>query len=148
MVEGVLIPIPPSANHLWKIFGNRQYKAPAYRAWLEEVVPFIERNLAKAEGPVQVTIQLRFGKGLRANRDIDNCIKPCLDALKPPAFDKDGKMKSPGASIIYDDSLEAVRRITVELLPAYDKKSEAECRLIVEPIEPFDLVPAKPRKAA
>lgn len=128
----VLIPLPPTANNIWRIFGSRQHKSSHYLKWLTECVEIVKDEMQPVIGPVRVTVTIRLGKGFPRNRDLDNCIKPCLDLLKPPSFRRaDGKLSSPGASIIQDDSVEYVPEIIARVLPAYDKKSDAECWISV-----------------
>jgi hypothetical protein len=141
MPRPVKIPVPESANHLWKIFGNRQYKTKAYRDWLEYTAQILRERMAPVEGPVRITITIRFGKGFMRSRDLDNCFKPIIDVLKPPRYDKEGKLSSDGAGIIPDDSIETVRSIAADVEPAFDKKSEAECWVLVEPYPFPPLVP-------
>lgn len=134
--QTIEIPLPPTANNIWRIFGSRQHKSSHYLAWLTECAIIAERDMRPTVTPCQITVQIRLGKGFARNRDLDNCIKPCIDLLKPPSYRRsDGKLSSPGASIIPEDSVEYVMRIVAEVLPPYDKKSGAECYLSVEPIK-------------
>lgn len=136
-----IIPVPPSANRLWRIFRNRQHKATEYKDWLKYTAHLLRERMRPVDGTVRIVIELRFGKGFMRSRDLDNCIKPIIDALKPPRYDKEGKLASDGAGIIPDDSIEIVRSICIDVLPAIDKKSEAECVVMVERIDFPELVP-------
>ena len=123
---GVQLPLPPTANHIWSIFGNRMHRTTVYKKWLAHCTDILADEMQPVEGPVAIEITLVLGKGCPVSRDLDNCIKPVIDLLKPCKYDRNGKLTSSGAAIIKDDDVRIVRRITAQVLPAYDKKSEAE----------------------
>jgi Holliday junction resolvase RusA-like endonuclease len=130
---GVLIPLPPTANNIWRIFGSRQHKSALYTKWLAECAELVAEEMRPVVGPICITVTIRLGKGFPKSRDLDNCVKPCIDLLKPTSYKRNGDVASVGAAIIEDDSVEYVRRIVAEVIPAYDKKSDAECYVFVEP---------------
>jgi Holliday junction resolvase RusA-like endonuclease len=130
-----ILPLPPTSNHMYKIFGNRMYKAKAYLDWLEVCAAQL-RDEPKIVGPARVLIEVRRGKGLRVDRDLDNMLKCTLDLLKPEHYGKDGKRKHHGAGVMVDDSIEYVVEIVARVLPAHDKKSAAEFWLTVSPAGP------------
>jgi|GEM_PF-5191422 len=124
---GIMVPIPPSANRLWRVWGGRVAKAAEYKKWLRECCLEHEDLKDKAvEIPVEVVITIRLGKGFPASRDIDNVVKPCMDLLKPRSFKKNGDLDHEGLGLIKDDKVEFVRGITVVVEPPHDSKSEAE----------------------
>jgi len=74
------LPYPPSANTYWRRNGHRYFIAPAGVAFRTEVVARCLAAGAKPlAGPVALTVTLVPGD--RRRRDIDNVLKPLLDAL-------------------------------------------------------------------
>lgn len=142
----LIIPLPPTANKIWRTVGNRTYATKEYRDWLKLCADLFREHWRPIDGPVRVTLTIRYGKGFPCSRDADNCLKPVMDALKPPRHAKDGTLTGDGASIIPDDCIEVVRGIAIEVLPAHDKKSEAECWVMVESIECPPLLPASTKR--
>lgn len=72
---------PPSANKLWKIRNGRIVKTEEYRRWRGAAAWQVKLNHAgePLDGPASVTMSMRRP---RKNADIDNRIKPVLDALE------------------------------------------------------------------
>lgn len=80
---------PPSANAIWRNVKGRTLKSQVYRQWLKTVSWQIaeQRNRERCKlpcldtltGPCAVSLSLRRP---RANADLDNRIKPVLDALE------------------------------------------------------------------
>jgi crossover junction endodeoxyribonuclease RusA len=76
------LPYPPSANKLWRSVDGRNIKSADYRRWLSLAASEIPCALrGKITGRCAVSI-LADRPDNRA-RDIDNLLKPVLDALKP-----------------------------------------------------------------
>lgn len=111
-----VIPVPPSANAIWRavrVRGKQMVlKSRAYRAWLESAVLMLRSGLPTTTGPVAVQIRVG-GTGFHQRRDIDNCIKPVIDALRH-------------AERIEGDSVKTVRRVTAEYLTGGDQRCEVE----------------------
>ncbi len=74
------LPWPPSANTYWRRNGHRYFIAPAGVAFRTEVVA---RCLAAGAKPLSghVAMTVTLVPGDRRRRDIDNTLKPLLDAL-------------------------------------------------------------------
>lgn len=120
----VSLPPPPSANRLWRIFGNRLHKAKDYALWLEHcdfLCRHQSRNYRRFTTPVRVVVQIEGGKGFMESRDLDNCAKPVLDLLRQ-------------AEVLEDDDVRRVGAIVMDYLPAGKgrKRGDAVCRVIVE----------------
>lgn len=99
------LPIPPSTNHIWRAARGRVYKSGKYTNWLshaDRVVAFQECKIRQVRRPVKVEIVITPGKGWRANRDLDNCVKPILDYLVNRGW-------------IEDDCAQFVRQVTIRL---------------------------------
>lgn len=83
------LPYPPSANRLWRAVGGRAIKSSEYRRWLALAAASIP---LAARGRVHGahTLDIAVDRPDRRARDLDNTLKPIIDALKPdkktPAF--------------------------------------------------------------
>lgn len=98
----VQLPYPPSANHLRIPARGRLITSPQYREWQSQAIWMIRQGMTRvARYPVTVHICLQT-KNKR--RDIDNSVKPILDAL----------VKS---EIVRDDNLACVNRLVVTYQP-------------------------------
>jgi Holliday junction resolvase RusA-like endonuclease len=83
MRQTFTLPIPPSANRLWRNVGGRTIKSREYREW--EDVAGMTLRLARPRptpSPAGVHIRITGGKGFNRNRDADNAIKATLDLLR------------------------------------------------------------------
>jgi len=80
MIE-IHIPLPPSANTMWRNVKGRTLLSKKYREWRTEAASQIVFYQAprKILGPVSIFIKARRP---RRNADIDNRIKPILDLLE------------------------------------------------------------------
>jgi crossover junction endodeoxyribonuclease RusA len=74
------LPYPPSANTYWRRNGHRYFIAAAGQAFRAEV---IARCLASGARPLSghVAMTVTLVPGDRRRRDVDNVLKPLLDAL-------------------------------------------------------------------
>ena len=72
---------PPSTNATWRMVKGRILRSPIYRRWLAKTSVFLRDSVSmgitgKAPWEVRLTIY-----GLDRRSDLDNRIKPMLDAL-------------------------------------------------------------------
>ena len=84
------LPYPPSINNYWIASGNRRFISKRGREFKLAVQEYVAVHQLKSFGdaPVDVNIILR-PRNLRL-MDIDNCVKPILDALQDAGvFDDD-----------------------------------------------------------
>lgn len=75
------VSIPPSANRIWRYVGSRPIKSREYRAWLDSTgreIALANVGLTCIGKKCRVTIS---AERPHASRDLDNTIKPLLDAL-------------------------------------------------------------------
>lgn len=73
----VMIPVPPSLNHAYANRKGGRKKTDEYRAWqFEAILRIKSQRPERIHGPVIVDISIPKQRG-----DIDNRIKPTLDAL-------------------------------------------------------------------
>lgn len=81
------LPWPPTANRRLVPAKRRWVTAPEYRAWQERAAIAILKQWQPkyrgtpwiADGELEIRIDARYPD--RRRRDLDNCIKPVLDAL-------------------------------------------------------------------
>lgn len=88
------LPVPPSTNNLYvNGRGGRRFKSPRYKAWLKECALHF-RTLKyyhcfdkkdKAKRCIILDVPINY------QRDLDNVIKPTLDALKQSAMIPDDR---------------------------------------------------------
>lgn len=73
--------MPPSTNALWRNVDGRTIKSRAYRTWLDTAAytVSVQRKGVRVEGAFSV--EIRIARPDRRKRDLDNRIKPLLDAL-------------------------------------------------------------------
>lgn len=116
----VELPIPPTANHLWKRRGERFYLNPTYRDWLDACGFVVKSAFGTMPPPVQVSITVHGGKGFNRSRDIDNLIKPTIDLLRK-------------AGVLVGDRVEEVSRVEATYWPASGKKAVAKFLVDVVP---------------
>ena len=95
----IRFPLPPSTNSLFaNVVGRGRVKTTKYRAWRQQAVLLIDvQRPGRMAGPCDVVIYLPPFSG-----DIDNRVKPCLDAAVE-------------AGVLADDGQRYVRRKTVEI---------------------------------
>lgn len=79
----VTFPPPPSGNKIWRNVKGRTLKSAEYRGWVLEAVMGIRLSLTdKAARIVSAcAVSLRIPRKSKLS-DLDNRIKPCLDALQ------------------------------------------------------------------
>ena len=96
------IPIPPSTNQIWRSYRGRVVKSAKYKKWLSDTA-WLMKRLGSVQHPVAVKVGIVSGKGWRKGRDLDNILKPVLDALV-------------ASSVIEDDSTSHVVSINMEFV--------------------------------
>jgi len=76
------LPLPPSANRMWRKARNRVHIAPAYEAWKASAGLIL--NVAAAgkriDGPYALSLRVGCMTGRRL--DLDNYLKPVNDLLQ------------------------------------------------------------------
>lgn len=74
------IPLPPSANRLWRNYKGRTVKSTEYRQWLDNVGRLaMTWKYQIIEGPYFLFVETDRPHGLS---DLDNLLKPINDALQ------------------------------------------------------------------
>lgn len=81
------LPLPPSANRMWRKAGRKIYRHPDYNQFCDDVGKLcMTQRVTPIAGNVTATMRFYFS---RVNGDLDNRIKPLLDSLKVHAYEDD-----------------------------------------------------------
>lgn len=80
------LPLPPSANRMFRVARTRRgrgrlVKSRDYKAWLALAGPLLRVGLERPALPARVSFVVWGGDGWSRNRDVDNLVKPLVDAL-------------------------------------------------------------------
>lgn len=73
------VPAPPSTNKIWTVSAGRMVRRKAYRRWMDEAVLLLRHGLPEIVGKPSIAVHIEAN--LDRRRDLDNVIKPILDAL-------------------------------------------------------------------
>lgn len=114
-VDEIELPVPPSANHIWRVAGKRNVKSRVYADWLDESVPFLRHHFRRFDGPVEIYLTV---VGIPTNSDLDNRIKPTVDALVQ-------------AGVIPTDNCSVVKRVCADYEPLLESGREPYVRVKV-----------------
>lgn len=81
MFASALFDMPPSANRMWRKGPFGMHASAEYKAWktAASMQVLIGRKGQTFDCPVEVTL---IAKQTHKGRDLDNIIKPCIDALQ------------------------------------------------------------------
>lgn len=89
----VTLPYPPQANHMHTVARGRKISSSSYRAWRDECgLRLMAQRAPMTAGPFSIDLQIT--RPDRRRRDIDNLIKPCLDAIKSAGLIEDDSLAS------------------------------------------------------
>ena len=112
------LPLPPSANTIWRHGAKKVFTSKAYLAWKGMVASLIPKG--HFPGRVHVAIMVC----LPNNRsDLDNRIKPLLDALKKGLIDDDVQVWGISAEKFIDKENP---RVEVEISPHWSEEVGGE----------------------
>jgi Holliday junction resolvase RusA-like endonuclease len=120
MFTSVLLDMPPSSNRMWRKGATGIYPSAEYRSWKSAaaVEVMASRKGATFHGPVSVVI---VAKRVHKLRDLDNNIKPILDALQlGQVIENDNQVHSLHARWAFDTDLPSLndREVRVEIRSA------------------------------
>lgn len=79
------LPYPPSVNHYWLASGHRRYISPAgqrFRSDAGYLIQAARRGQKATNSRVEVSVSVEVYPPDRRRRDLDNILKPILDALQ------------------------------------------------------------------
>lgn len=121
MLAQITLPCPPSMNSIWRVgrrVGSKKsvvYLSGTYKNWLETIVLDVRRMPKIKDYPIRVEIKVQAGNDWR-KRDIDNLIKPTLDALvKFGCLEGDDSKKITSISIQFEQAKKPKSEIVVSL---------------------------------
>ncbi|WP_148040283.1 RusA family crossover junction endodeoxyribonuclease [Marichromatium sp. AB31] len=101
----VLLPYPPSANRMWRHVRGRVVPSADAERWQREAAWRAKAaGIRSTSGDVAVALVLHprlttKGRPSRQRLDLDNIIKPTLDALQGTAYDNDRQVVRIGAEV-------------------------------------------------
>jgi Holliday junction resolvase RusA-like endonuclease len=91
--------VPPSANRIWRVGKGRTYLNPEYKLWLAGTRILI-RNQLRWRTPLTQPVAVTLDWYRSSERgDLDNKIKPTLDALKGVVIKDDKQVRQISAVI-------------------------------------------------
>lgn len=113
------IPFPPSANVIWRNARGRTYLSKEYKAFVENVIAEWRANVVENwETDARYAVWIQLYAPTRRKFDVDNRIKPTLDALtKAGAWLDDEQVDDVRAVKITaskDGTLKGVAIVTIE----------------------------------
>jgi crossover junction endodeoxyribonuclease RusA len=111
------LPYPPSINNYWIASGNRRFVSKRGREFKNAVAKYCAEFRVPKFGDKQIWVDIFLYPRSKVLMDIDNCIKPILDALQDAGvFDDDvqvhwvrierGMTKKGGGCLVMIDYLE------------------------------------------
>ena len=78
----VILPAPPSANQMYKIVNRKRVKTKRYARWCKVSVGYLMLSPLPTDAAQDAPARRTAGRCLASRRDLDNLIKPTLDALQ------------------------------------------------------------------
>lgn len=81
----ILLPMPPSANSIWRGSGRHVYRSKSYMSWITEAGYLLNAMRIKMLPPPYV-IEYAFGRKDKRKSDVDNRAKPLGDLLQRHAI--------------------------------------------------------------
>ena len=102
MIVTLTLPYPVQANHMFTVARGRKIISPKYRAWKKLAREATAGHCGAIKGPFLVAIEI--DRPDRRKRDLDNLIKPVLDALSPERIKTEAGMVEKTPGVIRDDS--------------------------------------------
>lgn len=76
------VPLPPTANKIWRSQSGRVMRAGKYLAWQKSLGWCLKwQRVPPAPIPCRLSLVIVGGKGWRVSNDIDNRLKPLCDGL-------------------------------------------------------------------
>ena len=115
------LPMPPSANHIWRSGRGRVYRSPEYMAWRTEA-GWLAKSCKPIAGPVCIEIAVSpKGRG-----DVDNRIKPTIDALVSSGLIEGDDKKTVRAIHAYWSDDMDLRGVRVAVASASEKQPQGQ----------------------
>lgn len=87
------IPFPPTVNHMMRTSGKQRYLSPEYKAFNGLVSYIVKRDRVTRFGDKRLAVAIELCPPNKRRFDIDNRVKPTLDALvKAGVMDDDSQV--------------------------------------------------------
>lgn len=100
-----ILPAPPSANAMYRAVNNRVIKAKPYREWLGiaqvKIAADLLRDHPRATRPgmdERYRLCIDYFPHTARARDLDNLLKPTLDAFEGLIYDNDSQVDAIGVN--------------------------------------------------
>lgn len=126
MIE-ITLPLPPSANRIWRSFRGRMVKSSEYRIWKDTAAASIAHQMGGQPALEWFTAAMVMPP---TRRDLDNSIKPALDALQAGGAVQDDK-RLLALVISVDDARRGNDTVLIQLRSADEpvkvKKGKRKC---------------------
>jgi crossover junction endodeoxyribonuclease RusA len=121
MIE-IILPLPPSANRIWRNFGGRMVKSSEYRVWKDTAAASIAHQMGGQPPLMWFTAAMVMPP---TRRDLDNSIKPAMDALQAGgAVEDDKRLRALVISV--DDNRRGNDTVLIQLRPASEPEKPAK----------------------
>jgi len=75
----LVLPLPPSANRIWRMSNGVQHKSGEYKTWLRDAGIMVARQAGGDRCPYLFEVRITLPP---TRRDPDNSLKPTLDLLQ------------------------------------------------------------------
>lgn len=82
LIKGLTLPYPPSVNHYWGMRGKIRFLTAKAKKFRQEVVRIVEELGLDNDIDSSLRLEMKVYPPDRRKRDVDNTIKPVLDALE------------------------------------------------------------------
>lgn len=127
MTQMFEIPLPVSANRMWRKSRGRTHLATEYKQFILALGWYCKMQQVDTQpGPCRLTLLVRGGKGWRISNDLDNRLKPTLDALVRNRILEDDDVRNvPQQELIYIERPSRIAEVRCfvrlgELDPSWD----------------------------
>ncbi len=102
-MPSIVVPVPPSTNNLFVNAGKRRVTSSKYQDWQNVAIPILRALSPPTQYPVGIVLTVE--EKVRSSRDIDNFVKPILDAIVK-------------AELIVNDNVKHVAEVTIRYRPS------------------------------
>lgn len=108
----LFLPMPPSANRIWRSGRGRVYRSDKYTDWLDDCR---EELIGQRPGFIGGRVSIDIEVSSKWRGDVDNRIKPTLDCLvKFGVIEDDGKKFVRSVRAFWSDELADGIRVKIE----------------------------------
>ena len=106
---------------------GQMVRSKKYNAWLDKHIPIFQRGLRKAERfPVDIEIKVVRGRQWDSRRDIDNILKPTVDALTKAGIIPDDKTQFVASAAAHYMDFHSGKGDTLVMISYYEPPEEKD----------------------